>query len=101
MVKQIQPKNKPDKERAQDSRDDLDLPPHHRPPINQRDRGTVMTDARQDSRTCDGTRGAYANRSLISPHRPWRSSLTLSVVEGAVARRAGVAAQCRKAADSP
>ena len=27
MVKPIQPKNKPDKERAQDSRDDLDLPP--------------------------------------------------------------------------
>jgi hypothetical protein len=29
-----------------------------------------MTDAGQDSRTSDGTRGAYANRSLISPHRP-------------------------------
>ena len=27
MVKPNQPKNKPDKERAQDSRDDLDLPP--------------------------------------------------------------------------
>ena len=60
-----------------------------------------MTDARQDSRTSDGTRGAYANRSLISSHRPRRSLLTLSVVGAAVARRAGVAAQRRKAASSP
>ena len=32
----------------------------------------VHADAGQDSRTPDGTRGAYANRSLISPHRPPR-----------------------------
>jgi hypothetical protein len=56
-----------------------------------------MTDAGQDNRTFDGTRGAYANRL----QRPRRSSLILSVGGGAVARRAGVAAQRRKAAGSP
>ena len=46
------------------------IPPAHRP----EGRGAVMTEASQDTRMSDRKRGAYANRSPLSAHRPKRSS---------------------------
>jgi hypothetical protein len=46
------------------------IPPAHRP----EGRGAVMTEASQDTRMSDRKRGAYANRSPLSAHRPKSSS---------------------------
>ena len=70
------------------------IPPAHRP----EGRGAVMTEASQDTRMSDRKRGAYANRSPLSAHRPKRNSYTLPVGGGAARI---VAAQRGAAAGSP